>query len=280
MYTHECVVQSPGVAGHTRDGADDGFHEIQLSGKQLVFLFMAATVASVVVFLCGVLVGRGVRDERSTLESMLSDAATDLTPAAVDAPPDAAAQGTTLEPPTAEDLSYFNRLEQPNLPPEDLKPNVAPAPRPNPAPPEPASAKVAPPPLPAPAKPASPAPAAAAAPAPPPPAPATAPAPKPTETTAKLPVPEPPAQPADGTALSGAKPGYVVQLAALNSRTEADAMANRLASKGYAAFVLDPAQGTPQVYRVRVGTFSTRREADTIAAKLQKEEQFKPWVTR
>jgi len=41
--------------------ADDHFHEIQLSGKQLVFLFMAATVVSVVIFLCGVLVGRGVR---------------------------------------------------------------------------------------------------------------------------------------------------------------------------------------------------------------------------
>ena len=44
---------------------DDGFHEIQLNGKQLVFLFMAATVVSVVIFLCGVLVGRGVRTERT-----------------------------------------------------------------------------------------------------------------------------------------------------------------------------------------------------------------------
>jgi len=34
------------------------------------------------------------------------------------------------------------------------------------------------------------------------------------------------------------------------------------------------------VYRVRVGKFPTRREAETIAARLQKEEQFKPWVTR
>ena len=48
----------------------DGFHEIQLNGKQLVFLFMAATVVSVVIFLCGVLVGRGVRTERG----MVADA--------------------------------------------------------------------------------------------------------------------------------------------------------------------------------------------------------------
>ena len=46
------------------EGSDDGFHEIQLSGKQLVFLFMATTVVSVVIFLCGVLVGRGVRDRQ------------------------------------------------------------------------------------------------------------------------------------------------------------------------------------------------------------------------
>jgi hypothetical protein len=31
---------------------------------------------------------------------------------------------------------------------------------------------------------------------------------------------------------------------------------------------------------VRVGKFSTRREAESVAARLQKEEQFKPWVTR
>ena len=40
--------------------SDDEFHEIQLNGKQLVFLFMAATVVAVVIFLCGVMVGRGV----------------------------------------------------------------------------------------------------------------------------------------------------------------------------------------------------------------------------
>ena len=46
------------VAAQTQD---DGFHDIQLNGKQLVFLFMSATVVSAVIFLCGVMVGRGVR---------------------------------------------------------------------------------------------------------------------------------------------------------------------------------------------------------------------------
>jgi cell division septation protein DedD len=74
--------------------------------------------------------------------------------------------------------------------------------------------------------------------------------------------------------------GFAVQIAALNVRSEADAIAKRLASKGYSAYVLAPATGTPSVYRVRVGKFPTRREAESMAAKLQKEEQFKPWITR
>ena len=74
--------------------------------------------------------------------------------------------------------------------------------------------------------------------------------------------------------------GYAVQIAALNVRSEADAIAKRLASRGYAAYVMPPAAGTPQVYRVRIGKFGSRREAETMAARLQKEEQFKPWITR
>jgi cell division septation protein DedD len=74
--------------------------------------------------------------------------------------------------------------------------------------------------------------------------------------------------------------GFAVQVAALNVRSEADAIAKRLASKGYAAYVTSPPNGTPQIFRVRVGKFGTRREAETVAAKLEKEEQFKPWITR
>ena len=70
-----------------------------------------------------------------------------------------------------------------------------------------------------------------------------------------------------------------MQIAALNVRDEAEAIAKRLNSKGYAAYVLTPTDG-PAVYRVRVGKFPTRREAESIAAKLKKEEQFNPWVTR
>jgi cell division septation protein DedD len=81
--------------------------------------------------------------------------------------------------------------------------------------------------------------------------------------------------------LTDAPPGsYAVQVAALNVRSEADAMAKRLSSKGYAAYVVEPPNGNPAVFRVRIGSYKTRREAEAMAARLQKEEQFKPWVTR
>jgi hypothetical protein len=72
-----------------------------------------------------------------------------------------------------------------------------------------------------------------------------------------------------------------VQIAALNIHAEADALARRLSSMVSAAYGVTPGGGPPTVYRVRIGTFKTRREADTMASRLQKEpERFKPWVTR
>ena len=209
---------------------DEGFHEIQLNGKQLVFLFMAATVVSVVIFLWGVLVGRGVRAERGAVADAAPASIVAETlpqqPAAAPPPTPAGSDPTAAAPPPAvDDLSYLNRLEKTNAPAEQLKP----------APPVPPPAPVA---------------------------------------------KEPAAPLTDAAAAEPSGQGFAVQIAALNVRTEADAIAKRLSSKGYAAYVLSPATGTPTVYRVRVGKFTTRREAESVAARLQKEEQFKPWVTR
>ncbi len=65
----------------------------------------------------------------------------------------------------------------------------------------------------------------------------------------------------------------------MNARGEADSIAKRLSGKGYTAYVEDP-KGSQKMFRVRVGTFKTRRDAQTVADKLKKEEKFKPWVTR
>jgi len=215
------------LASHTQD---DGFHEIQLNGKQLVFLFMAATVISVVIFLLGVLVGRGARAELVTTVASADVPSPELTAAAPAATPTPAPVGSdptaAAPPPAVDDLSYFKRLEKQTPAPEQLKP--------------------------VPAK----------------PAPS---------------VPERPAAPVASTAADApsdpAGRPWAVQVAALNVRAEAEAVAKRLTSRGYAAYVVAPADGAT-VYRVRVGRFNTRDQAEPVKAKLEKEEQFKPWITR
>jgi DedD protein len=230
--------------------SDDAFREIQLSGKQLVFLFMAAVVILVVTFLAGVQVGRGVMAQRGPAEVTETSAAADAEPPP---PPASASPDSTGTPVTAnEKLSYAERLASAEPTRETLKrasPTDAPTPRPEaPAPASATASTVT----------AKPAPAASRPPA------NAEPAPSVTAAASTEP----------------AGPGFAIQVAALRERGEADAIVKRLAGKGYSAYVVAPDTGAPVVYRVRVGKFKDRREADTIAARLQKEEQFKPWVVR
>ena len=203
---------------------DEGLHEIQLNGKQLVFLFMSSTVVAVVIFLCGVMVGRGVRPERPALEAAV-EAATDPTSVAAPAVPAPPAAVTSTTPVAAQEtLTYPSRLEGQEPVEEKLKP----APR--------------------------------------------------AATTAK----------AEGAALAStplarrepASSGFVVQVAAVNDRREAESIASRLAGKGYPSFVTTPPRGAARMFRVRIGKYPTRREAAAVAARLQKEDQFKPWITK
>src|SRR3954451_6835240 len=85
---------------------------------------MAATVVSVVIFLCGVLVGRGVRAERAADSSVAANAdPTPAPPPSTPAQPPAGSDPTAAPPPppTSEDLTYFNRLEKPAPAQEQLK---------------------------------------------------------------------------------------------------------------------------------------------------------------
>ena len=226
--------------------SDEGVHEIQLNGKQLVFMFMAVTVVAVVIFLCGVMVGRGVRAPRATeqadaiTESISDPTAALQSPAApVSDPPSTGASASSQE-----KLTYADRLGTATPPPETLKEPVA-------------TDKAAPE-----VKAVS----AVKTPTPEPPVPAAVRTPKPATATPKP--------------TTGEPGGYVVQVAAVKVRSEADTIAKRLASKGFPSFVTSPSAGDARVYRVRVGKYSDRREAETVARRLEKEEQFKPWITR
>jgi cell division septation protein DedD len=62
---------------------------------------------------------------------------------------------------------------------------------------------------------------------------------------------------------------------ALRSREGADKLASDLKTKGYPAFVANPARG---LYRVRVGPFAKRAEAEQIAGRLAREGHSSPTV--
>src|SRR5688572_2124009 len=101
---------------------DEGVHEIQLNGKQLVFLFMAATVVAVVIFLSGVMVGRGVAPARIAAAADATE--TPIDPTSVVQAPVAAAPLTERRPVSAqEDLTYAERLEGSAPARETLKPS-------------------------------------------------------------------------------------------------------------------------------------------------------------
>ena len=225
----------------THDTAEDGFHEIQLSGKQLVFLFMATTVVSVVIFLCGVLVGRGVRSG-SELGQSVDAAAADAQPAA----PEASSAPSTEAPPppiSESELSYADRLRQESTK-EQLKPAAEP-----PAPAPQSTSK--------------------------PPAPAQA-----TQSPAAQPPATPPARTASDVPTSGRPGAWVIQVHALRNRDAASAIVQRLIGKGYPAFLPAPAAGQPAIYRVQIGRYRDRAEADQVARRLAKEEQLRPEVKR
>jgi cell division septation protein DedD len=224
------------VSEFTHDAADDGFHEIQLSGKQLVFLFIVTTTVIVVVFLCGVKVGRGARaaqgdePEPAALSAPASSAALPAT---------GSAPSTDEAPPTAADgpdsLSYPKDLKEDAPRDPKLKPqaDVQPEPKARPA--------------------ATP--------------PAAAPPPSPSETA--------------GVPTTGRPGAWVVQVMATRDRNMATSIVKRLGGKGYPAFVVNPPAGKgPGFYKVHVGRYNDRSEAEQVSLRIKKEEQFQSWITR
>jgi cell division septation protein DedD len=77
------------------------------------------------------------------------------------------------------------------------------------------------------------------------------------------------AKPAPVAAAPPRKGLYYVQVGALADGTEAAALAQKYRTQGYSAVVLDPQPSDRKtVYRVRIGGFATRPEADAALAKL------------
>ncbi|MEO7889403.1 MAG: SPOR domain-containing protein [Vicinamibacterales bacterium] len=233
--------------------SDQSFREIQLSGKQLVFLFMACIVLAVAVFLLGVSVGRGVG---APAAGGMSEAAAAQPSGPVELPPP-----TKVEP---RDQVYQTALQ-------GQATSVAPPPRDVPAavPPPPDEASPVDEPQPVPSK--TPPPAAVS------PAPAPAAAVKPATPDPKVAAPATKPAPADAAAAKvPAGQGWTLQVDSFRSQENAARQAAQLKSRGMPAYVTPAGRGG--LFQVRVGPFSQRAEAERSAARLR-QQGMKPFLT-
>lgn len=228
---------------------DQEFREIQLTAKQLFFLFMSAVVVAVVIFLLGVSVGRGVQGE--PVSAAADTGAVSDTVVTASTPPATTSAANQAPPPT----TYDQKLNGQPVPP--------------PSEPAPARTEAAKP--------------AADAPATPPPAATPAPE-KPASAPEKT--APPPASSAAGEVAPirpGAKPappspsGIALQVGAFSSRDNAQTLVGTLKSKGYPAFLVAVPQAKAS-FAVRVGPFPNRAEADKVSARLTREEGYSPFV--
>jgi cell division septation protein DedD len=210
-----------------------GYYEIQLNNKQLVFFFMAAVAIAVVVFLCGVMVGRGVRD------ATLAASGTSI----LSGPGVGQSVKTTVPPADVRrELDYPKRLEADKVEaglenPEKLVASVTKSTKTRKG--------------------------------------KTSPSERRAETTSK-----PKTTPAKAApAVIGSERGaFTIQVVALKTEEAASSLVKRLKDASYRAY-LEPG-GSAGLYRVRVGRFESRAEAEQVAAKLRDVEKFKPYITQ
>ncbi|MEZ5317618.1 MAG: SPOR domain-containing protein [Vicinamibacterales bacterium] len=230
--------------------SDQDYREIQLSGKQLVFVFGCALGLAVVVFLLGVYVGRGVADPMAVSASAGTTGST-VVPVAEPDPSTA-----NLEP------DYHDALKTGGAggaggqtPPASGATSTPPAATPAPA-------ESTPPPTP----------------------PATSEGAR-NPSTGEVPPITPPNTPAPKAAASAGQPdpprpatgGFDVQVGAYNSKANVDALVKRLKDRGFAAYVVPGQPGQPS-FIVRVGPYGTRADAEKAAATIGQQERNKPSV--
>lgn len=225
--------------------AEQQFREIQLSGKQLVFLFMTSVALAVGVFLLGVSVGRGVQANGGGGTDALGEAASVAPPAELPPP-------TELSP---ADTAYHNSLQGSTTPPAEPEPVSEPVADDDDAAVEPAPVQ--------------------ARPAPTTTTTTTTVPPRPTTTTTPPPAPAT-AKPAPAQAAAAG--GWYLQVGAYRSRENADRQAQQLNAGGFTASVAPPAAGG--LFRVRVGPFADRAEAVRIQGRLRSEEGLASSLTR
>ena len=80
--------------------------------------------------------------------------------------------------------------------------------------------------------------------------------------------------------MSGTPDGFVVQVFSSGDQNQATKVRDTLRTSGYAAFLSPVKVDTQTMYRVRVGPFDARAEAETAASRVKRDFKYDTWITR
>lgn len=245
---------------------EPSYYEIALTNRQVVVAFVILLVCLLSAFFSGVWIGR-----ESTVRAQDQLARSSPPPEA-----EPKKEGQSLE-----NLEFFDSKEnkagkKPGKGSQDEAPAQAtpkpapPVPEPEPPAAEPAPVKVAP------------------APAPPPPAPTPAPDRKGKGRKGAA-TPAPAAAAADNAPVRPLKPSeaepalpkgaVVIQVFSSQDRAQADRIRKRLTGGGQKAFLSPVDVAGHTMYRVRIGPFTSRADAQKVAEKVRKVYTMDTWVT-
>jgi DedD protein len=262
-----------------RDYEEKSFYEIQLDNKQLILVFLAGVTVCVLIFVLGVMVGKGKKEAEMAATNKVETPTAQKAPQEDTEPPAEAkpivenktspvkktAQNDAKTKP-GEDYSFYDldkdkpgteskvaKKEEPKAAATDSKaaPKEKNEPEQKPKPDQTTKPEQT-------SKPVS---------NEPPPAPVTtaAAAANPSSDNTETSVPS-------GTGR------YTVQVMATASKSKADQQVADLQAKGYPVFLSEEKSGKGSVYKVRVGRYSDSDSAKKIATKLKQEMNLETWV--
>jgi cell division septation protein DedD len=84
----------------------------------------------------------------------------------------------------------------------------------------------------------------------------------------------------DETNISDKTRKYTVQIGAFRNASDADALRSKLDKKGHRTFLIESkTKNNEPLYKIAAGAFTTRNEAELLAAKIKKSEGLKTFVT-
>jgi cell division septation protein DedD len=108
------------------------------------------------------------------------------------------------------------------------------------------------------------------------PTPVTPPQPSPAETERQ---PEPGANATHAAATGGVGAGITIQVAASRAKRDAEALVRILKGRGYSVSLITPeyAHANDHLYRVQIGPFKSKEEAEKVRTKLTR-EGFRPFI--